>query len=107
MRPTASYAPLVDEFGGADKDTYACKPSQDLVDLVSAINMLCDRLPMLTVALERLREATPGMARDAILGRMTADRWMAMVTLLNEPAEILAGLAELCRHQAGVGLSNE
>ena len=74
-------------------------PNQDVVDLVAALNMLGDRLPLLTQELDRLQATIPQLARDAMLGDLRPAGWLALADRLECPGEMLADLAQLCRQQ--------
>lgn len=74
-------------------------PSQDVVDLVAALNMFGDRIPLLTQELDQLRATIPRLARDAMLGDLRPAGWLALADRLECPGEMLADLAKLCRQQ--------
>ena len=74
--------------------------SMELIDLISALTMLRNHLPLLISTFEQLRATIPEHARDAMLSQTTPQQWVALAEFLEEPVEILTGLATLCRDQA-------
>jgi hypothetical protein len=91
--------PLPIPPGNWDSPYPSTAPDPETVNLVAVLNQMSSRLPQLISALDKLRNAIPGFARDTMLGEMPPGRWAAMVALLDTPAAILADLATLCRHQ--------
>ena len=91
--------PLPIPPGDWDNPQPSTAPDPDTVDLVAVLNQMGGRLPQLISALDKLRHAIPGFARDTMLGDMPPGRWAAMVALLDTPAAILTDLANLCRNQ--------
>jgi hypothetical protein len=76
-------------------------PPPDAVDAVAALNQLGDRIPKLIEALDQVHQALPELLMQVLIGDLPRQRWSAMAALCQEPAEILAGLSEVCRRQAG------
>ena len=69
------------------------------LDAVAALTMLRDRIPRLVRELEQVHQALPKMLVEVLTGDVSPARWPAL-TLFDEPARIMAGLAQVCRDQA-------
>ena len=75
--------------------------AEDGVDAVVALNMLRDCIPLLVRELDQVHQALPKMLVEVLTGDVSPVRWRALAALFDEPTQILAGLARLCRDQAG------
>lgn len=75
--------------------------AEDGVDAVVALNMLRDRIPLLVRELEQVHQALPKMLVEVLTGDVSPVRWRALAALFDQPSQIMAGLARVCRDQAG------
>lgn len=86
--------------GDWDNPQPCTAPPPAEVDAVAALNQLRNRIPQLICALELVHGETPGLLVDVLTGDLPRERWLALATLCEGPARIMADLAQLCREQA-------